>query len=190
MLPSDQGALTVKLDLHPVRFGLILSVFSIFLGFTLGGLFGINEDAMKARLKASAEAVREQAYKGDGEAIKKTLDKSWVYVQRSHLHYGAIGTAALALCLLLAFLDIRTSLKKAASILLGLGAVGYGTFWLLAAFKAPGLGGTGAAKESLQWLGMPSAAMCLIGVAMVLGCLIGNVITTGRSHPPSDPGLP
>jgi hypothetical protein len=96
----------------------------------------------------------------------------------------------LALCLLLAFLDARTGIRKAASIMLGLGAVGYGSFWLLAAFKAPGLGGTGAAKESLAWLGMPSAALCLLGVAMVLGCLIGNVITTDQSHPPSDPDLP
>ena len=167
----------MKMDLHPVRFGLILSVLSIFLGFALGGVFGIFEDAMKGRLKDSAETVREQAYKGDQQAIQKTLDKSWVYVQRSHLHYGAIGTAALALCLLLAFLDVRTGIKKAASILLGLGAVGYGSFWLLAAFKAPGLGGTGAAKESLAWLGMPSAALCLVGVTMVLGCLIGHIHT-------------
>lgn len=164
----------MKVDLHPLRIGLVLSLVSIFLGFLLGGLFGYGEDAMKSRLKASAESVRETVYKGDDAAIKKTLEKSWVYVQRSHLHLGAIGTAALVQCLLLAFLDFRPGLKKAASILLGAGSLGYGIFWLLAAFRAPGLGGTGAAKESLAWLAQPSAAFCLLGTALVLWALLGT----------------
>lgn len=164
----------MKLDLHPVRIGLTLSVLSIFLGFFLGGLFGICEEAVKNGLKAAAEAVRETVYKGDEEALRKTVEKSWVYIQRAHLHLGAIGTAALALCLLLAILDTRRWLKQTASIMLGIGSVGYGTFWLLAAFRAPGLGGTGAAKESLKLLAQPTAALCLMGTALVLYALLAS----------------
>lgn len=166
----------MKAEFLPLRIGLVLSVLSVFLGFCLGGFFGFREDAMKARMQASAEAVRETAYQGDEAAIKKTLEKSWVYVQRAHLHLGAIGTAALVQCLLLGFLDIRTWLKRTASIMLGAGAIGYGTFWLLAAFRAPGLGGTGAAKASLQWLAQPSAAFCVIGTALVLGALLRSFL--------------
>lgn len=171
--------LKVHLDLHPLRIGLTLSLLSIFLGFALGGFFGIGEDAMKKRMKASAETVRETVYQGDEETIRKTLEKSWIYVQRAHLHPGAIGTAALAQCLLLAFLDVRPWLKNAASIMLGAGAAGYGLFWLIAGFRAPGLGGTGAAKESLRWMGQPSAALCLMGTFLVLYCLLRSVWRKG-----------
>jgi hypothetical protein len=162
----------VKPDLNPVRIGLTLSLLSILLGFSLGGFFGFGEDALKGSMKASAEAVRETAYKGDDEAVKKTLDKSWVYMQRAHLHLGAIGTAALVQCLLLAFLGIGPGLKRALSIMLGIGALGYGSFWLFAGLRAPGLGSTGAAKQSLAWLGQPSAALLLLGTAGTLFALI------------------
>ena len=58
--------------------------------------------------------------------------------------------------------------------LLGLGALGYSAFWLWAGFRAPGLGSTGAAKESLRWLAMPSAG------AMLLGTLCALVLVARR----------
>jgi hypothetical protein len=160
-------------DFKAMRPGIALATFSILLGFSLGGVFGIAEDSLKGRLEASAGAVRETVYGGDEARIQKTLDKSWVYLQRAHLHSGAIGTAALAMSLLLGFLDIRAGWKAASSLLLGLGAVGYGQFWFWAGMRAPGLGGTGVAKESLAWLGMPSAAMCLVGAALTLSLCVG-----------------
>jgi len=134
----------------------------------LGGFFGIGEDAMKKNLKASAESVLETKYQSDEAAMKKTLDKSWVYFQRAHLHLGVIGTAALIQSLLLAFLNMPAWIKSWVSIMLGLGSIGYGSFWLLAGLIAPGLGSTGAAKDSLRWLGQPSAALCILGTAGVL----------------------
>lgn len=154
--------------LKHVRVGIILALFAIFLGFSLGGAFGYMEDTLKGGLKADAEAVRETVYGGDAELLKKTVDKSWVYFQRSHLHWAALGTAALAQILLLSLLNIPSRLKAGVAVMLGSGAVGYGLFWLWAGTRAPGLGGTGAAKESLTWLGMPSSGFCLVGTLLVI----------------------
>lgn len=160
------------IDLKPLAWGLVLSVLAIFLGFAVGGFFGAAEDALKGGLESSAQAVLESAYGGDEAEMKKVVDKSWAYMKRAHLHWGAIGTAALAQILLLALLGGNVSqprFGRIASLLLGFGAVGYGLFWLLAAQAAPWLGSTGAAKEAYAWLGFPSAGACLLGTAMVLG---------------------
>jgi multisubunit Na+/H+ antiporter MnhB subunit len=58
------------------------------------------------------------------------------------------------------------------SIALGIGALGYSVFWLWAGFRAPGLGSTGAAKESLAWLAMPSSGIFVLATAVVaLRCI-------------------
>jgi len=158
----------MNFELRQVRIGLVLSLLSIFLGFAMGGAFGLNEDAIKNGLKESAEAVRATVYGGDDAAIKATLDKSWSYMKRAHMHLGAIGTAALIQSLLLAFLGVRPWFKRTVSAMLGAGALGYGIFWLLAGQRAPGLGSTGAAKESLAWLAQPSAGLCLLGTLLTL----------------------
>jgi hypothetical protein len=158
----------MPIQLRNVRWGLILALAAILLGFSMGGAFGLMEDTLKGGLKADAEAVLETVYRGDADQLKKTVDKSWAYFQRAHLHWGALGTAALAMILLLAHLDIRPLFKSAVSLMLGAGAVGYGFFWVIAGSRAPGLGGTGLAKESLAWLGMPSSGMCMVGALLVL----------------------
>lgn len=150
------------------RFGVVLALLSIFFGFALGGVFGLNEDGLKDHLAASAEAVRDSVYRGDEAAIRAVLDKSWSYMKRAHLHLGAIGTAALAQSLLLALLPIGRGLREVTSAMLGVGSIGYGLFWLAAALRAPALGSTGAAKESLAWLAQPTAGLCLIGTMLVI----------------------
>lgn len=157
------------------RLGLALALLSILLGFALGGAFGLNEDAVKGHLAASAEAVRDGVYRGDEAAMRSVLDKSWSYLKRAHLHLGSIGTAALAQSLLLVLLPIGRVLREVTSAMLGVGAFGYGLFWLLAGLRAPGLGGTGAAKESLAWLAQPSAALCLLGTLLTIYALATSV---------------
>jgi hypothetical protein len=70
--------------------------------------------------------------------------------------------------LLSAGMTSGAGLKRLTAYLLGIGALGYSTFWMLAAFRAPALGSTDLAKESLTWLAMPAAACCLVGLALVL----------------------
>ena len=145
--------------------GLALAAFTILLGFGLGGLFGLNEDIIKRRLAASASAVTATVYQGDATAAAPVLAKSWEYMQRAHLHGGAIGTAAVGLILVLLLIGATPRAVRVLGIALGAGGLGYSAFWLWAGFIAPGLGSTGAAKESLRWLAMPSSGAVMLATA-------------------------
>lgn len=165
--------------LRPVLPGLLLAVLTLLFGFGLGVVFGLNEDAIKSRQAASAAAVRESVYQQDDAAIKAVLEKSWVYMQRAHLHAGSLGAVALALTVILVLLGTGPRLARVISLGAAGGALGYSVFWLLAGFRAPGLGSTGAAKESLSWLAIPSsglvvAATVAVAVLLVLGMRAGR----------------
>jgi hypothetical protein len=164
MTPSDEASARIGAALP----GFLLATLTVFLGFALGGLFGLNEDAIKSRLSARAAAVEATVYRGDAAAADAVLAKSWTYMQRAHLHAGATGTAAIALIGMLVLVGVAPRSIRVTGILLGLGALGYSLFWLWAGFRAPALGGTGAAKESLRWLAMPSAGAILLGTLCTL----------------------
>lgn len=156
----------------PMLAGLVLSLAAILFGFTLGGLFGGAEAALEGRLEASGAAALEAVYKGDAAAKDAVVKKSWTYLQRAHLHGGAIGTAALASSTLLVVLGRVGPLAQLSSAAFGLGAVLYPAFWLLAGFLAPGLGSTGAAKEALKFLAVPGAGLTLFGALGTLWCVL------------------
>ena len=152
----------------PMKFGTLLALLALCYGFGLGAVFGAFEEDIKAHLKAEGEAVLPEAYGGDTAKMQKIADKSWVYFKRAHLHANGLGTAALALILLLACLPASPSTRRLAALALGAGAVLYPLFWMWAGLRAPGMGGTGAAKASLQWLAVPSAGLCILGLLWVL----------------------
>lgn len=154
---------------RPLRVGILFALLAIFFGFGLGGLFGAVESQIKGHLDSEGRAVLDSAYGGDEAAMKKVTSKSWVYFKRAHLHGGAIGSAALALILLLSMLEGRgVAVRSGLATALGVGALGYAMFWMLAALRAPGMGGTGAAKESLAWLALPSAGLIIAGLVGVI----------------------
>jgi hypothetical protein len=163
--PSSRG-------LAPVLPGLCLGVLTMLYGFGLGGLFGLNEEIIKGRLSADAAAVAATAYGNDQAKAQAVVDKSWAYMQRAHLHAGSLGTAAIALSALLVLLGTGAGMARLVSLGLGAGSLGYSVFWMLAGFRAPGMGSTGAAKESLQWLAVPSAGLVLLGTVTVLALLV------------------
>jgi len=147
--------------------GLALAVVTLLFGFALGIVFGLNEDAIKSRLSASAAAVEATVYHGDPSAATPVLEKSWSYAQRAHLHAGGLGTTAIALIVALLLVGTASGPTRVLSMALGIGGLGYSLFWLWAAFRAPGLGSTGAAKESLAWLAMPSSGIFVLATAAV-----------------------
>ena len=155
-----------------MRVGLSLALLTFVFGFGLGGLFGAAEDTIKSSLRSSAESVMESVYKGDQTKADKTISKSWSYYKRAHMHAGGMGAAALSLMLLLVLLPIRELLKTIVSTLLGIGAVGYPVFWLLAGMRAPSLGSTHAAKESLAFLAIPSAGCFILGSILTLALFL------------------
>ncbi len=161
-------------QLADMRLGTALALLTLLYGFGLGGAFGAFEDDIKAHLKSEGQQALDTEYGGDEAAMKKVTDKSWVYFKRAHLHANGLGTAALALILLLSHLPLDRRVRRLTALALGLGALGYPLFWMLAGLRAPGMGGTGAAKESLQWLAVPSSGLCCIG-------LLAVVVLAGRA---------
>jgi hypothetical protein len=155
-------------SLLTVRWGLVLATAAILLGFCLGGAFGGLEEPIRAMLKAEGQGLIATVYHNNPDALDKTIDHAWDYLVRAHMHGGGIGSAALGLCLLLGFLPGDRRLRALLAGGLGLGALGYSSFWLLAGVRAPVLGSTKAAKESLGWLAIPSAGLLLTGVALTL----------------------
>lgn len=156
----------------PVKMGLLLAVITLIYGFGLGGAFGGFEEGIKKHLKYKANRVLNTVYQGNKERMKKVIKKSWVYFKRAHLHANGLGAVALGLIILLAFLAVDPRIKGGVALCLGLGSLGYSLFWMFAALTAPELGGTALAKESLNWLAVPSAALAIAGVTMVFGLLI------------------
>lgn len=161
--------------------GLLLAVCTLLLGFGLGVVFGLNEEAITSRLAASAEAAPAAVYHADAAAIKAVLAKSWNYMQRSHLHAGALGTSAIALTIVLLLIGTRSGIARAISLGLGAGGLGYSIFWVWAGARAPSLGSTGAAKESLSWLAIPSSGLVVASTAAVAVLLAVSIVRRTRA---------
>jgi hypothetical protein len=158
-------------NLRPLRHGLGLALLALLFGFGMGIVFGAAEDSIKAGLEEDGRAALQSHYGGDEAAMKKVTSKAWSYMKRAHLHAGGMGAAALGLILLLSFLGHPTRGKSMIAIFIGIGALAYPVFWMLAAFAAPGMGSTGAAKESLAWLALPSSSLFVIGAVATTGIL-------------------
>jgi hypothetical protein len=54
---------------------------------------------------------------------------------------------------------------------------GYSFFWMWADFRAPALGSTGAAKESLRWLAMPSSGAFVLATVAVVFVLVAAIVS-------------
>ena len=163
-------------SLRAASAGLVLALLTILYGQGMGIVFGLNEDAIKSRLKASAAEVRDTVYKGDDAAIKSVQDKSWTYMQRAHLHAGGMGTTALSLIVVLCLLGASRRATAVIAVALGAGGFGYSVFWMWAGFRAPALGSTGAAKESLKWLAMPSSGTFVLATVAVFVLLAVTLV--------------
>ena len=167
--------------LKDVRVGLLLAVLTLVYGFGLGMTFGIAEDDIKGSLKADGEAALATHYNGDEAKMKAVASKSWVYFKRAHLHANGLGATAVGLILLLAFIERKKMLKSLTAIAIGLGSLGYSMFWMLAGMKAPGMGGTGAAKEALTWLASPTSFLCMIGLLITVFVVVKGLFAGSKS---------
>jgi hypothetical protein len=180
----------VAIDLGPVRFGLLFGLLAILYGWGLGVAFGLNEEAFRKRFLADAEANRAMYVQNAGSeegataAIKKIDESAWTYFLRAHMHGGGIGSIAVGASVVLSLLSVGRGAKLVASLLLGLGAIGYPMFWMLAGLRAPGLGSTKAAKESLEWLAIPSAGGLFIGGLITFGLVATDLFLRRRATAP------
>ena len=162
-------------NIKPAKLGTLFALLTILYTFGLGAAFGLFEKDVKGHLKAEAAAVKDSVYKGDEAKMKATLDKSWVYCKRAHMHGAGLGAIALALIVYMGVIRTPCFIKFLGSLSIGLGSLGYAVFWTLAALTAPGLGSTGEAKEALYWLAQPSAGLCIFGLLLAFIAFFVNM---------------
>jgi hypothetical protein len=166
--------------LRPFLAACLLALLTVASGTGFGVAFGAFEENLKADLQQSADAVLQDRYGGDPAKVKPVLDKAWTYYKRAHLHTGALGTQALVIILLLSALQsVPLRLRQGAALAAGLGGLGYGWFWFFAGRAAPGLGGTGAAKEVWALFAQGSTGLMLLGL---LGAIV-SVVWAWRAAP-------
>lgn len=146
------------LDFTHIKYGIAVALTSILFGGSMGLSFGCCEESIKTVFNADAQAVLQEKYQGDQAAVDKTVKKAWVYMKRAHLHSQTMGVIAIVFSLLAASLQFPPRLQMGISLLSGLGSLGYGVFWLLAGWLAPGMGGTHAAKEAVGIIAQLSGA--------------------------------
>jgi hypothetical protein len=169
--------------LSPLAPGLLLGLLAVLFGFGMGGAFGAAQNALKAGLKARGAAGLDSAYGGDEAAMTKVVRKSWSYYERAHLHANAPGTTALAAILLLSLVGTPGLLERIGAVAFGAGTLLYGVYWLLAGMRAPGMGSTGAARESLAFIAIPGSGLCMIGLFVTIYVLVTRVMMKKARSP-------
>jgi hypothetical protein len=165
--------------LRPQRFALLLSMLALLYGFGMGIAFGGFEDNVRGRLERDGRAVLAERYGGDEAKLKSSLDKAWSYQKRAHMHAGGLGSASLVLIVLLALASRPSLVTRGTGALLGIGALGYPLYWMVAGLAAPRMGGTGAAKEAFAWLAMPTAGALVVGT---MGTMVVVTLSLQRSR--------
>ncbi len=178
----------MKDKLGIARWGILLALLTLLYGYGLGMTFGGAEEQLKAKLTAGGAAwvdaqlhATKSSTNAAGLAVarakleadaSKVVEKSWIYMKRAHLHANGLGTSALALILLLAMSGASDRRLRFTALALGLGGLGYASFWMFAGFMAPELGSTGKAKEALTFLAGPSALLCVGGLISVIASFV------------------
>ena len=93
-------------------------------------------------------------------------------MKRAHLHSRTMGVISIAFSLLVAWLSFPARAQLGISLLSGLGSLGYGVFWMVSGFLAPGMGSTGAAKESIGLIAQASGGAFFIAGVSLFGLLV------------------
>lgn len=168
--------------LKPYWTAILCALLAFVLGFGIGIVFGAAESALKKQLRLSADAVLATKYKGDKAAAKAAVAKSFRYILRAHLHAGVLGACALSMIILLSMLGPPSLSSRIAANFLGLGALVYGTYWFVAGWFAPGLGGTSQAKETFELLGMGGGGLLTLGLVGVIAVTVNRLLLAGHQR--------
>ncbi len=154
-----------------IKYGVLVAVIAILYGGLMGLSFGCCEEDIKRTLNSGAQEAMVAKYEGDQKKADKVVKKSWVYMKRAHLHSQTMGVISIAFSFLVAWLAYPAKAQLAISLLSGLGSLGYGFFWMLSGYLAPGMGSTGAAKESVSLIAQASG-----GAFFVSGLLLFSIL--------------
>ncbi|MFQ5445282.1 MAG: hypothetical protein ACE5EK_11790 [Nitrospinales bacterium] len=169
------------MDFTHIKYGVALSLVAILFGGVLGLSFGCCEDFIKSSLEEQTKPVLSEKYKGDPEAAKKVVEKSWVYLKRAHFHSQTMGIISIVFSIIIAWLGFNPKIQMGVSLLGGFGSLGYGIFWFLGATLAPGMGSTGAVKESIALVAQASGGAFFIAGVSVFTLLIHKLFVQKKS---------
>ena len=151
-----------------IKIGILLAVLTILMGFSFGIMFGEYEAKVEQKLENKAEKVLDTVYEGDTDLMNRSVRGAMNYFKRAHIHGNGLGIASLVLITAL-FLFCQTNfLRDVTALLLGIGALGYSSYWMIAGKMAPSLGGISQAREAVGWYATFSAFLCLAGVVLTL----------------------
>jgi hypothetical protein len=146
-------------ELGKVKAGLALVLLALVFGVGMGISFGVNEDAYKSYISSGIEAHPEVH-------DEKSKDKIWRYAQRAHFHATGIAAFSLGLIILVMVSGMKSGLKMASSVLVGLSGF-YPLSWFTMFLLAPSMGRDAAHHYFLTEL------FTYIGVAgLLLGLLV------------------
>ena len=162
-----------QFDFGAVRWGLVLSLLTLFMGIYLGIHFGKDEDNIKKYLKEKATASA--VFKGDAEEIGAAARNGWKYLKRSHEHFQGLGAISIGLILLLSSTWLKPVIKTAVSIGTGFGAFIYPLFWYITAYNAAEMG-KHAAKESLALMAQFGAGIYALSFLVTFGAVLSFAI--------------
>ena len=163
------------IDFSHIKYGVLVAMIAILFGGVMGLSFGCCEDTIKGVFKVDAEDALSEVYHGDQAKAEKVIKKSWVYMKRAHLHSQTMGVISIAFSLLVAWLNFPVFAQLVVSLLSSLGSLGYGVFWLVAGFLAPGMGSTGAAKESVALIAQASGGAFFVAGVILFGLIAYKV---------------
>lgn len=170
----------MRFNVAPVRWGLMLAMFSLLMGVYLGIQFGKNEDEILANWKTQAQASA--VFGGDEKKIDATVQSGWKYLQRSHEHFQGLGAIALGVCLLVAALPLQCRAKSLLSIGVALGGFIYPLFWYLVAYRCAYMD-KHAAKESLALMAQGGAGLYFVSLLGVSAAVL--IFAIWRNDPPT-----
>ncbi|MEE8574440.1 MAG: hypothetical protein V3T30_03415 [Thermodesulfobacteriota bacterium] len=150
-----------------VRPGLVIAGFFLLFGISMGIVFGLFEDDIKAIVNAGVDAYP-LMHTSDPNA-KAKIFRWW---QRAHFHGTGIGAFTMALISVVAISNLKPKMKTAASMLIGMGGL-YAVSWLVMAIKAPAIG-RGAAHHlvSVHAIVSVSIGCLLLGMGLLFSSII------------------
>ena len=96
-------------------------------------------------------------------------------MKRAHFHSQTMGVISIAFSLLVAWLAYPIKAQLAISLLSGFGSLGYGLFWMLSGYMAPGMGSTAAAKESVGLIAQASGGAFFVSGLLLFSILIYRI---------------
>ena len=154
---------------------MLVAIIAILYGGMMGLSFGCCEESIKKNLNISAQKAMTTKYDGNQAKVDEIVKKSWTYMKRAHLHSQTMGVISIAFSLLVAWLAYPAKAQLAISLLSGFGSLGYGLFWMLAGYRAPEMGSTGAAKESVGLIAQASGGAFFVSGLLLFSILIYRI---------------